>query len=223
LPKTKTKTNTKTEAPRPMIRSNAQRADGVEPAKRDVDRLIDGYTTMVADRIDEGWHPFFLSLMFRQLPGKPAAVIKQMHDEAERVYRTLLPRIVRRPLSSRSLGLLPVLIGAPDVPVGKSDKPLAQVAINDGLHLHGVLVMPPQSRLRVPVAEHFRTRRALYVRPDRPLMTLDVQPIDGAPDAAVDYLLKSLRRRRHSLDDLLVLPRARAEVKDSWHGPDRAA
>ena len=97
------------------------------------------------------------------------------------------------------------------------------VAINEGLHMQGVLVVPPRSWLRVPVVEHFRTQMALYVRPDRPLTTMDVRPIDRTPNVVVDYVLKSVSRRRYSMDDVLVLPRARAEVVEGWRGPDRAA
>lgn len=137
-----------------MIRNNARRN---KAAKHQVDALINGYGTMIAGRIEEGWQAYLLTMMFRQLGGRTPAVVEQMYAEAERLYRTFLPRVVRRPLSPRSLGMLPVLIAAPDVPVGKSNKPLAQVSINDGLHVHGVLVVPPVSRLRATVAEHFRT------------------------------------------------------------------
>lgn len=54
---------------------------------------------------------------------------------------------------------------------------------------------------------------ALYVRDRRRLDSIDVRPIEGAVERAVGYALKSLRRRRFSYDDVLVLPRAVSELR----------
>lgn len=42
-----------------------------------------------------------------------------------------------------------------------------------------------------------------------------VRPVEGPTDAVVACALKSLRRERFGIDDLLVLPRAMAEVRGS--------
>lgn len=175
--------------------------------------VVAGYAKLVADRVDEGWHPHLATLMFAPLPGKPESVIAQMRAEAERVYRIFLPRVVRRPLASGSAGRLPILIAAPDGPVGKRDKPLASISINNGVHLHGVLLVPPSSRLPVPVHEHFRHQQALYVRDGRRVLRVDVRPVDRDLERVVAYALKGLSRRRFALDDLIVLPRTASEVR----------
>ncbi len=118
--------------------------------RRAVRDVVAGYTSLVDQRVTAGWRPYLLSFMFKHLPARPEPVLAQMFDEAERFYSTFLTRVVRRPASPRSIGELPVMIVAPDFPVGKSGKPLRQVTLNDGLHLHGVLLMPPCSRLREP-------------------------------------------------------------------------
>ena len=44
--------------------------------------------------------------------------------------------------------------------------------------------------------------------------TLDVRPINDGIELAAEYVLKSVRRRRFSPDDVLLLPRALAEMRD---------
>ncbi len=105
-------------------------------------------------------------------------MLAQMLDEAERVYRTFLTRVVRRPLSPSSAGELPIVVVAPDLPVGRRGKAVAGVAINDGMHLHGVLLVPSRSRLPLPADEHFRREQAQYARDRSRLDVVDVRPID---------------------------------------------
>jgi hypothetical protein len=182
--------------------------------RRVIQNTLAGYAQFAAQRVADGWQPQLATLMFSHLPGKPNAVLAQMFDEAERVYRTFVTRVVRRPLATRSVGDLPIMITAPDFPVGKTNKPLAQVVLNDGLHLHAILLVPPRSRLPISAPEHFRQHQALYVRDRSRLDRIDVRPIENGIERAVEYVLKSLRRRRFSMDDLLLLPRALAELRD---------
>lgn len=181
--------------------------------RRTHDDVLSGYVKLVADRVNNGWQPNLATLMFKPLPGKPRAVIEQMRSEAERVYSSFLPRVVRRPLLPESADRLPIMIVAPDGPVGKRDKPLASVKINDGLHLHGLLLMPPTSRLPMPAHEHFRRHQARYVDERFKLERVDVRPVDHDVKRVVDYALKGLKRRRFPLDDLIVLPRTASEVR----------
>ncbi len=143
--------------------------------------LVAGYQALISDRVRSGWNAWLLTFMFRPLPGSPDYVLESMRDELDRFYRTLATRVARRPSSAS----LPVLIAAPDLPVGKADKPLRDLAINDGLHFHSILACPPNSRLPMPVNEHLRTERALYdgprlLRPDadRRFILLDGRAIN---------------------------------------------
>ncbi len=178
-----------------------------------INNSLDGYVQLAAQRVADGWHPQLATLMFARLSKKHQPLLEQMFDEAERVYRTFVTRVIRRPLSAGSVGDLPIMVAAPDFSVGKSDKPLAQITLNDGLHLHAILLVPPRSRLPIPVEEHFRLHQALYVRDRSKLDHVDVRPIEHTVERAVDYALKSVARGRFSTDDILVLPRARAELR----------
>jgi hypothetical protein len=151
--------------------------------------------------------------MFARLPGNPAAVVGQMRDEATRVFSALITRVARDP--RRSAGSLPIMIAAPDTPVPKRDKPAGdEIALNGGLHMHAVLLVPPRSRLRTSVEDHFRLNAGLYLRDRSRLDRVDVRPITHTPERAVDYALKAVRRGRVAYDDVLILPRAVAELRD---------
>jgi hypothetical protein len=186
----------------------------------DIDRqrlklIIDGYAELIGQRIEAGQIPYFMTFMFARLNGNNAAMIAQMRTEIERVYSTFLTRIVRRPMSPRSTGLLPILIGAPDTPVAKRAKlPSADVTLNGGIHVHGILVMPQRSRLTIPVEEHFREQQRLYVLDRTRLDRLHVLPIVQNLDDVVRYALKGLARGRLPYDSIVILPRSLAEIRE---------
>ena len=193
----------------PLRHETSQRSNEI-----DAGRIVAGYVELIQRRIADGFTPYFVTFMFHPLPGGPAAIVAQMRREVERVYSTLVTRVVRDPRSPAAVGRLPLLIGCVDLPVRKTTKvQLRDVAVNGGLHVHAVLLIPARSRLRVPVVEHFA--RGPYLVPGRPLARLDVRPIGFAPEVATDYMMKSLRSGRLSYDDaVLVLPRCVDELPD---------
>ena len=90
----------------------------VDPTNR---QLVDGYTQLVIDRVNDGWSCHLVSVLFSQFPGPRPAVLERMRDELERVYSTFVTRTHRKPRTA-SPGELPLLIGAADLPVYKRDK-----------------------------------------------------------------------------------------------------
>ncbi|WP_267427856.1 hypothetical protein [Methylobacterium sp. GC_Met_2] len=173
---------------------------------------------------EDGWTPYLLTLMFRQLRGSPAAVARQMEREAERVYGRFITRVRRDPGAPSSVGRLPVWICSPDYPVFKHSKQsLEEVTINDGRHLHGLGFQPPpqHSRLAEPVDEHFAARQDFYVRPDLPLLRLHAKLITHNLDGVVDYALKAMWRGLIGEDGVFVLPRSRSEISSSSTFPVR--
>ena len=164
---------------------------------------------------EDGWTPYLLTLMFRQLRGSPSAVARQMEREAERVYGRFVTRVRRDPGAPSSFGRLPVWICSPDFPVFKHAKQnLDDVTINAGRHLHSLSFQPPpqHSRLAEPVDEHFAARQDLYVRPDFPLLRLHAVLITHNLDGVVEYALKAMRRGLVGEDSLFVLPRSNSEM-----------
>ena len=90
---------------------------------------------------------------------------------------------------------------------------LRDISVNGGLHLHGLLLVPPVTRLRVSVEQHFVDGQAHYAPPHLPLARLHVVPITTALDFTVDYAAKGLRDPRLGHDDaVLILPRSASEM-----------
>ena len=71
----------------------------------------------------------------------------------------------------------------------------------------------PYTRLDVPVEQHFRDYRDMYLGKRRLIRELDVRPVTKTPERAVDYVFKTILRGRVSYDEgILILPRAHDEL-----------
>jgi len=175
--------------------------------------LVDGYTQLVTDRVRAGWSCHLVTILFSQLPGTHSTIISWMKDEVHRIYSTLLTRVHRKPRMA-STHDLPVLIGAVDLPVYKRDRASGPtVFCNGGLHVHALMLMPPTSRLKESLADHFRDKRELYAWSGRQIQRIDVRPVVSDHGRVVDYVLKTVLNGRLSYDDaMLVLPRSRGEL-----------
>ena len=175
--------------------------------------LVDGYTRLVTDRVRAGWSCHLVTILFSQLPGPRSTVISHMKDEVHRVYSTLLTRVHRKPRTA-STDELPVLIGAMDLPVYKRDRASGPMVLcNGGLHVHALMLMPPASRLKESLADHFREKHELYAGSGRSIQLIDVRPVIGNHERVVDYVLKTVLNGRLSYDEaILVLPKTRGEL-----------
>ena len=151
-----------------------QSFDNFESSMKAKLKLIYGYDDWIQTHIDEGWSPYLLTFMFTPLRGTLNSKIPQMKKEVENFYSKLLTRVVRRPNSSCDK---PALIASFDFPVAKRNKiSTIDALVNDGLHVHAILLIPPKSRLRVPLAEHIESNHEVYLRDRRKLDRVDVQP-----------------------------------------------
>jgi hypothetical protein len=147
--------------------------------------------------------------------GNRDGLLRQMEREVERVYATLLTRVVREPTHKKNKDLLPRWIICPDFPVPKHSKmSLRDVTLNDGLHLQGVGVQPAGSRLKEGLDEHFERYHSLYIKVGGALRGVTATPITHKPKYVVGYGFKMLSRGRASFDDVLVYPRTLGEIKD---------
>jgi hypothetical protein len=176
--------------------------------------LLDGYTQLITDRVRAGWSCNLVTFLFSQVPGTRSIINSRMKDEVQRVYSTLLTRVHRKPRTA-SADELPVLIGAVDLPVYKRDKASGPMVLcNGGLHVHALMLMPPTSRLKGSLADHFREKQEVYVASGRSIQRIDVRPVVEDHRRVVDYVLKTVLNGRLSYDEaVLVLPRARGELE----------
>jgi hypothetical protein len=135
-----------------------------------------------------------------------------MNQELQRVFSTLITRVHRKPRTA-SPEELPILIGAVDLPVYKSDRSSSPlVRCNGGLHLHALILIPDRSRLREPLQDHFQACAHLY-GVDGTISKIDIRPVIDGYERVVDYVFKTIKRGRVSYDEgVLILPRARVEL-----------
>jgi hypothetical protein len=168
-------------------------------ARTTAGQLITGYSELIQRSMSHGSNAYFLSFMFKPLAGPLKAVMSQMNDEVQRVYSTFVTRVVRNPRLQAQRDSLPFLITVPDRPVSKKKKQiLLDLAINNGLHLHGFLCVPRNSRLKVDVKTHFHANNALYVK--NRLLRIDVKPVYS--EDVVDYAFKALKNGNATPDDI---------------------
>jgi hypothetical protein len=170
------------------------------------------------------WEAYFLTFLFRHIPGPDREKLRQMHKEISRFYGKLASWVVRSPRSPKCAHLLPRAVFFPDGPCYKRvKKGLSEVTINDGLHFHGLILVPTKSRLKVPFLQHLRDKRRSYGRGY--ILTTHAEPIWDQERFVADYGGKAVKRGRLSYDDVLVLPRTGAEMSrdrvESISGPDR--
>lgn len=173
------------------------------------------YAFWAEEYVAEGWTPYLLTFMFHPLGGSPMAVARQMECEVERVYATLLTRMVRKPTAVSSVRGLPVWFCAHDRPIFKHEKvSIKDVTLNDGAHIHAVAFLPPWSRLRgEKLDDHLAAHTGLYIRAGLPLRRLHVEPITHDAGYVVDYVRKQTEKSVIGQDASFVLPRSLAEVR----------
>jgi hypothetical protein len=179
---------------------------------------VDGYTQLITDRVQDGWSCHLVTILFCQFPGPRSAIINRMKDEVQRVYSTLLTRVHRKPRTV-STDELPILVGAADLPVYKRERSSAPtVFCNGGLHFHALVLIPPRSRLKESLADHFEGNRDLYAGSGKSIRRIHVQPVVGGHERVVDYVLKTVLNGRLSYDEaVILLPRTYGELETAAH------
>ncbi len=107
-----------------------------------------------------------------------------------------------------------MLIAAPGVPVPKRrGKPsVRDVAVNNGLHHHAILLVPANARLDHGVDGEVADNKEASLGRHGKLRDIDVQPITETEGDVVGYALKQVARNPMSVDDVLILPKAASEL-----------
>jgi hypothetical protein len=191
-----------------------------------VQRLLQAYGNWVRGHMDRGWHGYFLSFMFSQIPGSDASRLLEMKKHLGWFYGRLAKASVPKASSSEWSEFLPKIVLAPDLPVPKRSKVrLRDVTINDGLHWHGLMVVNPLApKLPGPLDLHIRQNLGKYLVGR--IRTIGATPITYTPEFITGYGLKALKSR-FSTDEIVIFPRAVSELPcngpDPRNGPVRAA
>lgn len=181
-----------------------------------VTQLVSSHTDWVDSYLNRGFEPTFATIMFNPLPGDEATKQKLMLETVETLYTRHLKRCFRRP---RKVAVtdMPLWIFCFDRPVPKKRKfdrdHFVNIAINDGLHMHGICLTPPITRIKEGLELHLYHEHDYYFpRPNRVHHML-WDPIVKTPERVVDYTLKSVLRGYFDAGDVLILPRSHSEYQ----------
>lgn len=168
---------------------------------------------------DDGVQAFMLTYMFKRLSGNRDTVREQMWKEITYSYGRLLIRTHNRPGRPAAQKHHPRLIAAPDFPVLKKagvKLGLNDVSVNDGLHFHGILLMPALTRLTRGVDTDIRLDQGHYIGHHGVLKRIHAVAVTNKHRDVVGYALKDIWNSRFrgecSADDILLLPKSRSEL-----------
>ena len=179
---------------------------------------IEAHAQWIKEFLGLGWDGYLFTVMFHNLPGSRDAKVTQMKQEVTQLYGRLATRMVRKPRSPRWGGYLPVGLFIPDLPVPKSRKgkksTIADVSINDGLHMHGIVLGNKWGRMRRGLDEHFEADMGQYLT--NKVRNIHVAPITHNPGYVVEYALKGLVKRTAFPDDVLLLNWGRSVRKPDF-------
>jgi hypothetical protein len=196
--------------------------DGQGSSKRSVTTCIDysapkqliaAYGEWVNTQICNGWKGYFVTFMFDQLSGGERAIRAQILKQVEQFYSTLVTRVERKPRSLARQPFLPKLIACLDLPKGTRHVwNLEDVVVNDGWHLHAIVLIPRQSRLQTGLIKHIRAHSHCYIHEFSRIRKIHIKRIENRPLHVTDYVLKFMKRDGSVQDDLLILPKTLTEL-----------
>ena len=86
------------------------------------------------------------------------------------------------------------------------------MVINDGLHVHGIVVANRFGRISEPLDVHFAEKSKEYLTGN--LRHIDIERITRTAGYVTEYAMKGLKRPIFSMDQVLVLPRTLGEMPD---------
>jgi hypothetical protein len=181
-------------------------------ASVDINRNIDALGEWVTMIVKEGFEPYMIGFMFR-LSSLNTHSDQIMKSEIRRVYARFLTENVRYPWSKNNIGNRPILVACPDWPVFKWKTTAKPIYLpHEGVHAGRILLVPPRNDLKHGVKDHFETvKRKAYVHSGLPLSRIHIQHMDDSYARVVDYSFKSLKRRRCTSADIIVLPDSQSE------------
>jgi hypothetical protein len=189
--------------------------------------LLAAFGDWVEEFVHQEYRHYLITFRFNHILGNPRSVVPRMMQDVEHFYRTLLKWIVRRPRTA-PIDRLPRLIALPDRPIYRQDRQaLSDVRLNNGLHIHGVIAIPPNSRLAGDLGDHVRGQMTTYTDAKYTrIRHIDVAVITSRASFTTGYGLKLQNCDPSIYDDLLILPLSSKEVpprqrRDPQQRPER--
>ena len=163
------------------------------------------------------WKGYLVTFMYNHIVGPLEHKYSVMENEIERVYATLVRRLVHNARSKSQRERLPMLYAFPDYPRQIMEPfDLKDVTINEGLHYHGILLIRDDTRLDTEL-DTFINAKENYrhlVKEGGPLRRIHIEPIDRTPQKAAEYAFKAIEWRIPNSNRMLILPKAISELPD---------
>jgi hypothetical protein len=173
--------------------------------------LVRLYGKWIKDYLDiRTWEGYLITIMFKHLTRLPDP-IEQMHQEIIRLYSKIVISVVRNPTRPTWADRLPRGLFLPDSFLGYRKMKLRDVLLNDGLHMHGIIIMPKKNRLKCPLDVLIKRNEAFYY--GEKILDIDIRVIEDNSVYVTEYSGKSLQRGRFTADDILILPRTFDELR----------
>ena len=119
-----------------------------------------------------------MTFLFHHIPGPAQEQIRQMQKKCLVLWEAGKLDRTQAKVTQNALIFCPELCSFPMGPVTSAEKQtVREVTINDGLHYHGLLLVPTKSRLKVPFLQHLRDKKRAYNR--RSILTEFMQNRSG--------------------------------------------
>ena len=201
--------------------------------KAERERQAQAYAEWIEEYLKEGWNPFLVTILFRQLSGKEARLETQMLDrprysgstrdfrirsqmleEAERIIWWMSTDMVRNPWSEAGWEKLPRFFYSLDWPVNKRDRLFAKriMNVNDGVHIQGILLKRKSTLLGQRFVDYVRENQKHLLGEFGKVDEIHVKPIVRTPQVAAKYILKAYQRRLVDDSGIMTLPKVRSEM-----------
>ena len=172
--------------------------------------LVRLYGKWIKDYLDTGvWDGYLITIMFNFLT-RPPEPLEQMHQETISLYSKILISVVRNPRRPTWVDRLPRALFLPDSFLGYRKMHLRDVLLNDGLHMHGIMIVPKKGRLKYPLDVLIERNKDFYY--GNKIQDIDIRLIQDNSVYVTEYIGKSIQRGRFTADDILILPRTVDEL-----------
>jgi len=178
-------------------------------------KLISGFGDYIEDQLADQIPVYLVTFMFDHISGSPHQQLAEMHRIFGNIYSPVLTRYVKKPRSSYDLSTrAPIVYVLPDLQKKKGlekrqPQTIQQVRANDGLHVHSLWFEQSESRSGATLEEIIK--RALAVS-GHGVSNHDIRPVTHDPHDVADYVMGSIKRGQHGMDDVLILPRVTTEL-----------
>jgi hypothetical protein len=152
--------------------------------------------------LDDQMHvAWIVAVKYRPLQGDLPSMLTTMMRELDPIFGGKTGKLVTRVRRTGKDGLRAIFV--PDNGVWKAKKKLMKEMrlsdVNGGWHVGGLVFYPLDSRLRVPLQQHFEDNQRLYTHNSR-VAQISARPIsdnvDQEADTLADYLFKSSKPHR---------------------------